>query len=239
MGVHQVDLINWYLNERPTAVTGFGSILNWTEDGRDVPDTVQAVFEYPDKVNYVYDATLANSFEGEMDLIYGAFGALMMRKMTGTVSGKSGEPPQGDKAWIFKEANADNFSWEIYASKEQFQATSGIVLSADATKSVKKTEVVSPNAVYEDSALNSACKAFMKNCDMMRNGAKSFFEFYGGTTKDTEFLANMVEVWSKRPKDLRAAGWQEGFEATVCALKANEAILKGQKIALTKDLFDI
>jgi predicted dehydrogenase len=239
IGVHQVDLINWFLNERPVAVTGFGAVLNWTDDGRDVPDTVQAVFEYPDKVNYLYDATLANSFEGEQDMIFGSFGALLMRKMTGTVSEKNGDKPQGDKAWLFKEANADLFSWEIYASKEQFQSASGIVLSADATKSIKPTDKPSPNAAYEDSALNSACKAFVKNCDMMRNEAKEFFNNYGGTTKDPEFLADMVKKWNERPKDLRAAGWQEGFEATVCALKANEAILKGQKVVLTKDLFDI
>jgi hypothetical protein len=36
-----------------------------------------------------------------------------------------------------------------------------------------------------------------------------------------------------------AAGYQEGFEATVVAIKANEAILKGQKIELPKEFFQV
>ena len=55
----------WYLNARPVAVTGFGGILFW-KDGREVPDTVQAVIEFPGGVNMIYDATLANSFDAEL-----------------------------------------------------------------------------------------------------------------------------------------------------------------------------
>jgi predicted dehydrogenase len=222
IGVHQVDLVNWYFNARPAAVTGFGGLLIWN-DGRDVPDTVQAVFQYPQDVNYIYDATLANSFEGQTDLIYGSFAAVMMR---------------GDKGWLFKEANADLFSWEIYASKEKFQLESGIVLSADATKSIKPTDKPSPNAAYEDSPLNAALRAFIKNSDMVRSQLKGYIDSYG-TDSFAEFQPMVEKAMKERPRELRAAGWQEGLEATICALKANEAVLKGQKVPLPQDLFDI
>jgi predicted dehydrogenase len=46
LGIHQLDLINWYLKSLPAAVTGFSSITGWN-DGRDVPDTVNCIFDYP------------------------------------------------------------------------------------------------------------------------------------------------------------------------------------------------
>ena len=38
---------------------------------------------------------------------------------------------------------------------------------------------------------------------------------------------------------LPAAGYKEGLEATVCAIKANEAVTQGQKIVMQKEWFDI
>src|SRR5215471_4373528 len=45
IGIHQIDQAGWFLNAQPISVTGFSSLIKWTDDGRDVPDTVQAVFE--------------------------------------------------------------------------------------------------------------------------------------------------------------------------------------------------
>lgn len=39
VGVHQLDLMNWYMAAVPVAVTGYGSIMAWKDD-RDVADTV-------------------------------------------------------------------------------------------------------------------------------------------------------------------------------------------------------
>jgi predicted dehydrogenase len=62
LDIHQLDMICWLLNTRPLGVYGWGSILNW-KDGRDVADTIQAVFEFPDGVNYCADAALTASFD--------------------------------------------------------------------------------------------------------------------------------------------------------------------------------
>ena len=58
IGIHPIDQAGWFMNALPTAVTGFGSINFWKDD-RDVPDTVQAVLEFPGDVRMIYDATLA------------------------------------------------------------------------------------------------------------------------------------------------------------------------------------
>ena len=38
---------------------------------------------------------------------------------------------------------------------------------------------------------------------------------------------------------LPAAGWKEGYEATVTAIKAHEAVMKGGKVELSDELFNI
>jgi predicted dehydrogenase len=118
IGVHQVDALGWLMNERPVSVTGFGSIIQWN-DGRNVPDTIQTVFDYPSGARAIYDCTLANSFDASYDMIYGSYAALMMR---------------GARAWMFKEADSPLLGWEVYAKKNSFFGETGIALVANATK---------------------------------------------------------------------------------------------------------
>ena len=101
IGIHQIDAANWFLKKRPVGVHGFGSIIQW-DDGRTVPDTVQAVIEYSGGARLMHDITLANSFDGDHEIYYGTSGTLMVR---------------GSKAWMFKEADAPALGWEVYALK--------------------------------------------------------------------------------------------------------------------------
>src|SRR3984957_1511760 len=68
VGIHQLDIMNWYTGELPLAATGFGGILNWN-DGREVADTVQSVIQYDDGVNYTFDATLASNFDSDYEMM--------------------------------------------------------------------------------------------------------------------------------------------------------------------------
>ena len=74
--MHQVDVLGWFMNERPVSVSGFGSIIQWN-DGRNVPDTIQTVFDYPSGARTMYDCTLANSFDASYDMIYGSYALLV------------------------------------------------------------------------------------------------------------------------------------------------------------------
>ncbi len=118
MGIHQLDMANWYLNALPTAVTGFGAIVNWN-DGRDVPDTVQCVFEYPNNVRAIFASTLASSFSNTYTLFQGSNSSLMMRQ---------------NRGWMVKEADSPLLGWEVYARKEQCYDETGICMIADSTK---------------------------------------------------------------------------------------------------------
>ena len=191
-GVHNLDLANYYLNGLPTAVTGFGSIINWS-DGRDVPDTVQCIFEYPNNVRVIFDATLASSFSNSYTLFQGSNSSLMMRE---------------NRAWMVKEADSALLGWEVYARKEPCFDETGICMVADATKILQAGKEPGKEGSVEPTkeALYCALENFTKS---IRDGSKP------------------------------ACDALTGYQSTVVALKANEAIVSGTKIAYDPALFEL
>ena len=133
VGIHQLDVANWFLNALPTAISGNGAIMEY-KDGRDVQDTVQCVVEYPDNMRLMYDATLTNSFDGVYDAIYGTVLPMQLRDQ---------------RAWMFKEADAEPLGWETFARKDTYsigkpedgtglKMGEGIALVADASKQIAR-----------------------------------------------------------------------------------------------------
>lgn len=218
LGIHQVDMAAWHLLARPVAVTGFGTTLLWN-DGRDVPDTVQAVFEYPKGVVATFEGSLGSSFDGAHDLYFGTDSTIMHRER---------------RAWMFKEADAPLLGWEVYARKEAFYKESGIVLSADATKLAAQGDKPVQDALADkETPLQHALKAFLANCALTSSAVKDFTETYGSA--DPKELREYLESLAKSRAP--AAGWQEGLEATIAVIKANEAINKGARIMFDEQLF--
>lgn len=118
LSIHQIDLANWYMGGLPVSVTGFGQTVLW-DDGREVPDTVQCLLEYPSGVRLVLGATIANSFSGDYVLFQGSDSSLVMRS---------------DRGWMVKETDAPLLGWEVYAKKEECFGETGICMLADATQ---------------------------------------------------------------------------------------------------------
>lgn len=118
IGVNQLDVFAWYSGMLPLAVRGAGSI-RLHDDGRQVPDTVQASFEYAGGVHATYEATLANSFQGRHEVLVGSNAAMKLAWSHG---------------WMFKESDSPQMGFEVYANKQQFHNDEGITLIADATK---------------------------------------------------------------------------------------------------------
>ncbi|TAH38238.1 MAG: Gfo/Idh/MocA family oxidoreductase [Planctomycetota bacterium] len=115
---HQVDVVNWFLNQTPRAVRGSGAVRLW-EDGRTIPDSVELDLDYPDGPPLRFQASLCSSYEGQYELFRGSQSTIRMAETFG---------------WMFKEADAPTQGWEVYASKERFHNDEGITLIADATK---------------------------------------------------------------------------------------------------------
>ncbi len=166
VGIHSIDVMNWYLDALPTAVTGFGSIVFW-KDGRDVPDTVQAVLEYPNGVHMAYDATLVNSFDDTYDILHGSQSAMFLR---------------GDKGWMVNEADAPLEGWIVYARKEKINDDTGIVLVADATKLLALGKMPGKEAPPpEKTMLHFALKSFAESINTSKPSVSGPLEGYRAT----------------------------------------------------------
>jgi predicted dehydrogenase len=147
IGIHQFDVVSWYLKALPTAVTGFGSTMVWDQDGIEVPDTVQCVLDYPKGIRMMYDATLGNSFDSGYEALFGSNCAILIRDQ---------------RAWMFSETDAPLIGWSVYARKDKIGDETGIALVADATKLINQGK--EPGKVGTDvskTALYHAINAFL------------------------------------------------------------------------------
>jgi predicted dehydrogenase len=218
IGIHQIDAVSWFLKARPTAVTGFGSILRW-KDGRDVPDTVLGVFEFPGGVNFMYDATLCNSFDKEYEMYYGTQSAVMVRDA---------------KAWLFKEPDAELGGWEVYARKDVFYTETGIALVANATKQTAIGTSATSGGASQFTPLYYALKAFTANVGQLDRAVKDFVDSFGDS--DLSALADSLKTLKPYAP---AATWRDGLDATILAIKANESVVQQGKIPVPGELFDL
>jgi predicted dehydrogenase len=76
--VHQTDIINCMLGKTtPTSTTASGGIYRW-KDGRDVPDTFSALYEYPGDFHINYSSYLGNARESFGEHIYGSEGTIVI-----------------------------------------------------------------------------------------------------------------------------------------------------------------
>ena len=219
IGIHQLDQAGWFLNGRPKAVTGFHSLVHW-KDGRDVPETVQAVFEFPNGVQLTYDVSLANSFDADYEIYYGTYAAVMMRE---------------NRAWMFKEVDSPLLGWEVYAQKETFHNETGIALVAGGSKQENLKPKTDAESKLKASPLYAALQTFLYNVYEQDAAIQNFTDAFGADEAALmEHLKAEVE-----PKRKAAASAVDGFNATVTAIKANEAVLAGGRVEFKDEWYQL
>ena len=236
--IHRLDAVTWFLGGprlggRPNFVTGFSSSV-LENAGPEVPDTVQCIFEFPDgpnaPVRFLCDATLCNSFDSDYEMYYGADSAILMQP---------GNEARDSKAWMFQEPDAPLIGWVVYARKDAFGAQIGVSLVADASKQTALTEkgpAASEAPAIEP--LQYALQCFMANAGEIGGAVRDYEDLFGaGDTP--EYRSNLADARKLALSKHPAAGWEEGLEATVLAIKANEAALLKQKLELKNEFFEL
>ena len=134
-------------------------------------------------------------------------------------------------AWMFKEVDSPLLGWEVYARKDSFYQETGIALVANATKLTAQGS--NPTAVFEDPPLRYALEAFIANSDAVGTGVEDFAASFN--VNDTKALREYLTGLAKNLSPF--AGYKEGLEATVTAIKANEAIVTKQKVIFKDEWF--
>ena len=213
IAINQLDLMSWYVRALPTSITAFGSV-KW-DDERQVPDTVQAIVEYPKEIRLVYDLSLRSSLEGSYETFLGTDAGIILRDQ---------------RAWMFKEPESGQLGWEVFARKDEWaignpKAGTGLSLGAGIALVANATQQLAlglePGKVGPDvskTALYQAITTFIKS---IHKGER----------------VSAKEPNPEHPKPPVAPGPVEGYQATVVAIKANEAVASGNKVVFDKEWF--
>ncbi|MDA1305803.1 MAG: Gfo/Idh/MocA family oxidoreductase [Acidobacteria bacterium] len=121
-GAQQFDVAHWWRGSYPTRIRGRGGVRHH-KDGRTVADTIEVDLIWADDVALRYNATLANSYGGQFEVVNGINGSIRLAWSHG---------------WLFKEADAPTQGWEVYATRQQIFDQEGIVLIANATQLIEQ-----------------------------------------------------------------------------------------------------
>jgi predicted dehydrogenase len=189
-GAHAVDLANWYFESAPKSVVALGTLQEW-KDGRDLPDTVTAIFEYPGGQQLQFSASLSSSFQEEFELVMGTNASILL----------SGQR----KGLLFKEPDAVEFGWEHFAKKEMLGPARGILLDAEATKykTHDEAEEIGPDAGKAD--FHAELSAFLDGC---RRGTAPACGAVEGLKAALPVVAAMESIEKRRVVDLPAESYE-------------------------------
>ncbi len=67
--VHMVDVVHWYLNlDRAKSAVALGGIYTY-DDGRDTPDNINAIVQYPKNLNVTFEATVTDMIPKDSAII--------------------------------------------------------------------------------------------------------------------------------------------------------------------------
>jgi hypothetical protein len=84
-----------------------------------------------------------------------------------------------------------------------------------------------------NTSLQSALGNFLRNAYDVSAAAEDFISSFG--SDDLNALYEHLSKIHRQP----AAGWLEGYQATVTGIKANEAILGGKRIELQREWYEV
>ncbi|MFN8254344.1 MAG: Gfo/Idh/MocA family oxidoreductase [Bacteroidales bacterium] len=112
---HHIHIANWALNSTPIRVMGSGSINYWN-DGREVFDNVNVVYEYPGGIHLNYDSLTSNKYYGAEVQIMGDKGTFELE--TGLFYSENPPPSpamvqmiMGIENGLFEAINFQGTSW--------------------------------------------------------------------------------------------------------------------------------
>jgi hypothetical protein len=123
--------------------------------------------------------------------------------------------------------------WEVYARKDDFYTETGIALVANATKQAAIGTTATAGNTTPFTPLYYALEAFTANVGKLDETVKNIIDMFGN---DPKAMSDSLKDFKF---DAPAANWRDGLDATILAIKANEAVVQQQKITVENELFDL
>ena len=146
--VHQTDITNFVCNKTlPQSCVASGGIYRWTQDDREVPDTLSAIYEYPDKFHINYSCYFGNENYGYGEQFMGNEGTIevLNRQTLRFITEKfRGKPPASVAArQEFTDEKPGNDVFAVQAHVRNFiEAVQG------------KAQVIAPVSVGQQAAIS-------------------------------------------------------------------------------------
>ncbi len=79
LATHQLQVGNWAMQMIPEKVSGMGDLIYW-KDGREVYDSINMTYHYPNGVKMSYESMISNKFYGLEEEILGDKGTMELEK---------------------------------------------------------------------------------------------------------------------------------------------------------------
>ena len=99
LSAHEIDVINRMFDGPPNKVTGFGSI-NTFDDGREIFDNVNLIFNYPGNITGTVTCHLSNQHQPYIIKIMGTRGTVEIDRTTATFYAEPGAVKESDKGIV-------------------------------------------------------------------------------------------------------------------------------------------
>ncbi|GAB4239118.1 MAG: hypothetical protein Kow00109_13820 [Acidobacteriota bacterium] len=77
LATHQIQVVNWFSGSVPTKVYGSGGIYRF-KDGREVPDHVYLIYEYPNNLTLSYSSIQSNAWDHYYEVFFGTKGTILL-----------------------------------------------------------------------------------------------------------------------------------------------------------------
>ncbi|MBI5832036.1 MAG: Gfo/Idh/MocA family oxidoreductase [Armatimonadetes bacterium] len=120
LGIHQIDIANYWLGSKPKSVTGFGAQTTWADSNWEVPDTSFATYSgFTGGARAVVESTVGSSHWGNAEELVGVDGTVLFRDNNEKTLG-----------YLFKESGVASAGWEVYAKKADVLGELGIIMVA-------------------------------------------------------------------------------------------------------------
>ncbi len=194
VALHQLDVARWYLGALPTSIMAWGSLVLW-QDGREVPDTVHCLLEFPGGVRMTYHATLTNSFQASCEIFAGEFGTIYLSGATGV---------------LFKEADAPSLGWEVYAQRHRLGRDEGYMLVASATKLLELGKEPGKEGIGERLENNEFVIALLQFAMALREGKRVTAGALQGLEATVLALKAVEALATGSPQTIKASDLQLG-----------------------------
>ena len=121
---HQIQIVNWFTDSLPSRVYGTGGICK-EKDGREIPDHVYLMYEYPDNRTLTYSSIQSNSWDHYYEAFFGTEGTIVLSGEQEAMLFYEGDGPEATELQV-EDVNADMPMMQASESRARDAAGSGL-----------------------------------------------------------------------------------------------------------------